>query len=85
MIRTGNSPEEQLTRFKTRVTEAKEKLAVLKSNRDRLLQDLKPFGISTVEQAKKKAVVLQKEADTLDSEVTLLLSRAGKLLERFDG
>lgn len=83
MIR--NSPEEQLSRFKNRLAEAKEKLAVLKSNRERLLQELKPSGVLTVEQAKKKAVGLQKEAESLESEATLLLNRAGKLLERFDG
>lgn len=84
MIRTANSPEEQLVGFKKRLSEAREKLAVLKDNRGRLLQDLKSFNVTTAEQARKKAEELKKEADALDSEATLLLSRAGKLLERFE-
>ena len=47
-LRTGNnrlsqsgSPEEQLARFKAKLAGARERLAVLKSDRERLMQDLK--------------------------------------------
>lgn len=86
MIRTrSNSPEEQLANFKTRLAKARETLAVMKSNRERLKQDLKGFKLTDAEQARKKAEALQKEAETLDQEASVLLGRAGKLLERFDG
>lgn len=91
-LRTGNnrlsqssSPEEQLARFKAKLAGARERLAVLKSDRERLVQDLKSFNVTTAEQARKKAAALQKEAEGLDQAASVLLDRAGKLLERFEG
>jgi predicted nuclease with TOPRIM domain len=86
MIRRGNnSAEDRLSDFKKRLGDAREKLAVLKDNRGRLAQELKAFNATTAEQARAKSEELEKEASALNSEAALLLDRAGKLLERFEG
>jgi len=74
----------ELTQLRQKLDKAKEKLAVAKSNRDRLLKDLRQFKVGTVEQAREKAEALRAEAEKLDKEAGILLDRAAKLLEKFE-
>ena len=79
----GNKMDE-LVQLRQKLDKAKEKLAVAKANRDRLLKDLRHHKLSNVEQARKKAESLRGDAEKLDGEASILLQRAAKLLERFE-
>jgi len=75
---------EELTKLRQLLDKAKEKMAVAKSNRDRLLKDLRHLKITSVEQAREKAEELRAEAEKLDQEAVVLLDRASKMLGRFE-
>jgi hypothetical protein len=82
--RGNRSTEEQLHDLRNRLAKAKEQLAVLKSNRERLLRDPHLADITTAEEARTKAAELQAEAGAKEGEAVVLLNRAAKILERFD-
>ena len=77
-------PENDLSGLRSKLSATKERIAVVRSNRERLLKEVKRFKVVTVEEARGMVKELESEARTLESEAETLLNRAAKLLERFD-
>ena len=76
--------EQRLTQLKKKVSDLKTDLAVKKSNRDRLLGELRKEGIKSVDDALKKLPKISKEIDTMEAERDEKLKEAESFLSEYD-
>ena len=76
--------EERLSRLKEKVSQLKTNLAVKKSNRDRLLSELKEEGIKSADDALKKLPKISKEIDEMEDERGIKLEEAENFLSEYN-
>ncbi len=74
----------EITALRQKIDAAKVKLGVQKDARTKMMAELRKAKVTNVDQARVRIVELKKEAEKLDSEAAVLLTRARKLLERFE-
>ena len=76
--------EERLSRLKQKVADLKTETAVKKSNRDRLLNELREEGIKSTDDALKKLPKISKEIDIMEAERDEKLKEAESFLSEYD-